>query len=151
MTNNDLQEPLETFPPMLDNIVTEPICEDLARQWRDCHSCRFSLQDLAKVLEIRIAPTNRAMAELEGGDIGTADDLIVGVHTSAHAVGTRVLDFYLEEILRRAINLLEALLARIWHGLHLTIVGGAKPVLLACNLVAAKSLEWVRVDESEGS
>jgi hypothetical protein len=34
-------------------------------------------------------------------------------------VGKRdVTYFYLEEVLRRAIDLFEALLARIWHGLH---------------------------------
>jgi hypothetical protein len=77
---------------VFDNIVAEAIREDLARQRRNCHTCRFSLQDIAEVLEIGIAPTNRAMAELEGGNVGAADDLIVGVHTSAHAVSTRVLD-----------------------------------------------------------
>lgn len=32
------------------------------------------------------------MSELEGGDVGAADDLVVGVHAAAHAVGSGVLD-----------------------------------------------------------
>jgi len=31
------------------------------------------------------------MVELEGGDVGSADDLVVGVHVAAHAVRAWVL------------------------------------------------------------
>jgi hypothetical protein len=31
------------------------------------------------------------VVELEGGDVGSADDLVVGVHVAAHAVRTWVL------------------------------------------------------------
>lgn len=89
------------------------------------------------------------MVELEGGDVGSAHDLVVGVHVAAHAVRARVLHLRwvlvgvvfgtegegrksavrcragglgahlnFEEVLWRAIDLFEALLARIWHCLH---------------------------------
>lgn len=56
--------------------------------------------------------------ELERGDVGSADDLVVGVHVAAHAVRTWVLHLDLEEVLWWAIDLFEALLARVWHCLH---------------------------------
>jgi len=31
MTNYNLQEPLQTLSPMLNNIIAKPVCEDLAR------------------------------------------------------------------------------------------------------------------------
>jgi hypothetical protein len=32
------------------------------------------------------------VSQLEGGDVGSADDLVVRVHAAAHAVRTRILD-----------------------------------------------------------
>jgi len=58
------------------------------------------------------------MTQFEGGYVGSAQDLVVGVHAAADAVGAGVFDFYLEEVFGWAIDLLEALLARIWYGLH---------------------------------
>jgi hypothetical protein len=31
MSNNDLQESLQAFPPVLDHIITKPVGEDLPR------------------------------------------------------------------------------------------------------------------------
>jgi len=151
MANNNLQEPLQALSPMLNHIVTEAIGEDLARQRRDRNARRLALENVAEVLEVGISPAHTAVAELERGDVGAAQDLVVCVHVAAHAVGAGVPDlgrwlererektahaglerqeriqltakksksyFYLQEVLWRAIDLFEALLARIWHCLH---------------------------------
>lgn len=39
------------------------------------------------------------MLELEGGDVGTADDLVVGVHGTRCAVGLGVFDLVGRELL----------------------------------------------------
>ena len=77
---------------MLNHIVTKPICKNLARQRWDRNARRFPLEDIAEVLEIRVPPTHAAVAELERGDVGATEDLVVGVHVAAHAVGAGVLD-----------------------------------------------------------
>ena len=151
---------------MFDHIVAEAVGEDLARQGWDGDTGRLALEDITKVLEIRVAPAHAAMPQLESGDVSAADDLVVGVHVAAHAVRARILNLerralgafgggkegekeygegkereenrwrqngkergggfvlwmraylYLQKVLRRAVDLLEALLARLWHGLH---------------------------------
>lgn len=150
MAHDDLQEALQALPPMLNDIVAEAVREDLPRQRRDRDARALALQDVAEVLEVAVPAAHAAVPQLEGRDVGAAQDLVVRVHAAAHAVGARVLDlgkreqrvsrgagelgavlrgegprgsgrvtyFYLEEVLRRAVDLLEALLARIWHGLH---------------------------------
>lgn len=92
MPHDDLQEPLQPFPPMLDHIITEPVREDLAGERGDGNTSRFALEDVAKVFKVRVAPTDGAVLELEGGDVGPADDLVVGVHMAVSAVGLGVFD-----------------------------------------------------------
>lgn len=92
MSDHDLQEALQALPPVLDDIVTKAIREDLARQGWDCHTRALPLEDVAEVFEVRIAPAHAAVAELEGGDVGAAYDLVVCVHVAAHSVGARVFD-----------------------------------------------------------
>ena len=75
---------------MLNYIIAKPIREDLSWQRGDCDSRRLALQNVAEVLEVGIASADGGMAQLEGGDVGSAEDLVVGVHVSAHAVGARV-------------------------------------------------------------
>ena len=92
MSDYDLQKPLKTFPSMLNNIVTKPVCKNLSRQRRNGHTSALPLQNIAEVLEVRVASADNAMVELEGGDIGSAHDLVVGVHVAAHAMCAWVLD-----------------------------------------------------------
>lgn len=92
MTDNDLQEPLQALPPMLDHIITKTVCEDLPRQRRDGNARRLPLQDVAEVFEIGVPPTHAAVSQLEGWDVGPAENLVVGVHAAAHAMGAWVLD-----------------------------------------------------------
>jgi len=90
MTNNNLQEPLQSLPPMLNHIIAKPVREDLSWQRRNRDSRRLALQNVAEVLEVGIASADRGMAQLESGDVGSAEYLVVGVHVAAHAVGARV-------------------------------------------------------------
>lgn len=118
MSNHDLQKPLETLPPMLNNVITEPVRKDLSRQRRNRNTCTLPLENIAEVLKVRVASAHNAVVELEGGNVGSAHNLVVGVHVAAHAVRAWVLYFNLEEVLWWAIDLFEALLARVWHCLH---------------------------------
>lgn len=154
VSNDNLHESLQALPAMLNHVVTEAIGKDLARQRRDRDPRALTLQDVAEVLEIRVTTSDRGLAQLEGGDVGLAKNLIVRIHGATHAVSLRVFDlgfrqrlvnmhrwapsamreevgqerwpyFDLEEVLWRPIDLLERLLARIGRCLHDGGVGGA--------------------------
>ena len=91
MPYHNLQKPLQALPSMLNNIVTKSIRKHLPRQRRNRNSSALPLENIAKVLKVRVTSAHNAMVELEGGDVGSADDLVVGVHVAAHAVRTWVL------------------------------------------------------------
>jgi len=118
MSDHNLQESLQALPPMLNHIITKSIRKDLSRQRWNRNPRRLPLQDIAEIFEVRVAPPYTTVAELEGGNIGTTYDLVVGVHAAAHSMCAWILDLYLEEILRWTVDLLKALLARVWHCLH---------------------------------
>ena len=82
MPDHNLQEPLQSLSPMFYHVIAESVCKDLAGQRRNCHSGTFSLQDVTKIFEVRIATADSAVFELEGRDIGSADDLIIGIHVT---------------------------------------------------------------------
>jgi len=91
MSDHNLQEPLKTLPPMLNHIITETVRKYLARQRWNRNARTLPLEDVTEVFEVRVPSAHDAMVELEGGDIGSADDLVVGVHVAAHAVRAWVL------------------------------------------------------------
>jgi len=95
MSHHNLQESLQAFSPMLNHIITEAVCEDLAGQRWDSNARRLSLQDVAEILKVGIAAAHAAMSQLEGGDVRAAEDLVVCVHVAAHTVGSGVLHLYL--------------------------------------------------------
>lgn len=92
MSHHNLQEPLQTFPPMLNHIVAKAVREHLAWQRWDRDPRALALQDVAEVFEVRVAAAHAAMAQLEGGDVGATYDLVVCVHAPTYAVRARVLD-----------------------------------------------------------
>lgn len=94
VSNHDLQKPLQSFPPVLNHVVAEPVREHLSGQRGDGDACALPLQDVAEVLEVGVAPAHDGMLELEGGDVGAADDLVRGVHVARGAVGLGVADLY---------------------------------------------------------
>jgi hypothetical protein len=92
MANNNLQEPLKAFPPVLNHIVAKAIRKDLSRQRWDRNARRLSLQYISEVLEIGVSPSYIAMSELKGWYVRAAEDLVICVHIAAHAMSAGVLD-----------------------------------------------------------
>lgn len=92
MAHHDLQELLQALPPALDDIVAETVRKHLPRQRRDGDARALALEDVAEVLKVRVAAAHSALPQLEGRDVGPADDLVVGVHVAADAVCARVAD-----------------------------------------------------------
>lgn len=78
--DNDLEELLQPRSPILDDLVTEPVGKHFAGKWRDSHSGALAFQNIAEVFKIRIPSPHRRLAQLEGWNIGAADDFVVGVH-----------------------------------------------------------------------
>lgn len=91
-----LQKPLQPFPPVLDHVVAEAVREHLPRQRGDCDARAFPLEDVAEVFEVRVAAADGGVFQLEGGDVGSAHDLVGGVHVAGCTVRLRV--FYLSVI-----------------------------------------------------
>ena len=77
---------------MLNHIVAEPIRKHLARQRRYRDAGALSLEDVAEVFKVRVAPADGRRLELKGGDVGAAEDFVGGVHGAAEAVGLGVAD-----------------------------------------------------------
>jgi hypothetical protein len=92
MANHNLQKPLQALSAMLDHIVAEPIRKHFSRQRRDRDARALALQDVAEVFEVAVPAAHAAVPQLEGRDVGPAEDLVVGVHAAAHAVGAGVFD-----------------------------------------------------------
>ena len=69
MARHDRQEPLQTLAPALDNLIREPVREDLAGKGWDVDPRGFVLEDVAECLEVRVPPADDRVAELEGGDV----------------------------------------------------------------------------------
>jgi hypothetical protein len=62
MPSDDGQKAFQTLSPSLDNLIGEPVREDLSWQWRDVDSRRLSFEDISKGFEIGITPANDGMA-----------------------------------------------------------------------------------------
>lgn len=52
MANDNLEEPLQSFPALLDNGVVELVEIDLARQWGNGDAGALTLEDIAEVLKV---------------------------------------------------------------------------------------------------
>ena len=92
MSNDDLQKALQPLPPMLNHVIAKAICEDLPRQRRNSDARRLALKNIAEVFKIAVATPNAAVLEFEGGDVGAANNLVVGIHSTPEAMGRRILD-----------------------------------------------------------
>jgi len=53
MTRNDAQEPLQTLPPALNDLIGEAICEYLSRKRGDVDSGGLVLEDVAEGFKVR--------------------------------------------------------------------------------------------------
>lgn len=119
MSDHDLQKPLQPLPSMLNHIITKPVRKHLPRQRRDSNSGALTLKDIAEIFEVGVTAPYGGGLKLEGRNVGSANNLVVGVHMAAYAVRLRIANLYLKKVFRRAVDLFEGLLARIRHGLHL--------------------------------
>ena len=70
MSGNNRQEPLQPFPTCFNDLVREAVGEDLARERRDIDASGFALKDVSERLEIRVASSDKRVAELEGRNVG---------------------------------------------------------------------------------
>jgi len=75
---------------MLNNLVTEPIRKHLPGQRWDRDTRRLALENIAEVLEIGVATPHGGGFELEGRNVGPAEDFVGGVHGAADAMGLGV-------------------------------------------------------------
>ncbi len=98
VADDDLEELFETGAPALDDVVGEAVGEDLAGEGRDGDARALALEDVPEVLEVAVPPAHAALAQLEGGDVGPADDLVVGVHVPRRAVRARVADLCADSV-----------------------------------------------------
>ena len=73
MASHDTEEALEAFPSGLDDLIREPVREDLAWERGDVHAGRLVLEDIAEGLKVRIASAHERVAQLEGGDVRLKD------------------------------------------------------------------------------
>lgn len=90
VADDNLQEALQAFATVLDDVVGEAVGEDLAGERGDGDTGRLAFEDVAEGLKVRIAPPHRGLLELEGRDVGLHADLIRRVHAPPGAVGLRV-------------------------------------------------------------
>lgn len=92
MADHNLQEPLQPLPPMLNHIITKAVRKYFPRQGRNRDPRALPLQNVAEVFEVRVAAAHAAVQQFEGGDVGSADDFVVGVHVARGAVSLWVFD-----------------------------------------------------------
>ena len=67
--SDDSKEPLEALAPALDDLVREPVREDLAGERGDVHARRLALEDVPERLEVGVAAADDRVAQLERGDV----------------------------------------------------------------------------------
>lgn len=93
MSHDDLQEPLQPFPAVLNHVVAEAVGEHFPGKGWDGNARRLALEDVPEVLEVAVAAPHDAVAQLEGWDVGAGMDLVGGVHAAGGgAVGLWILD-----------------------------------------------------------
>lgn len=52
VTDDNLEEPFQTFPALFDNGVVELVEVDLSRQWRNGDAGALTLKNIAEVLKV---------------------------------------------------------------------------------------------------
>lgn len=92
MSSDDLEEALQTLAAVLNDVVAEPVGENLPgeRGYRDARA--LALQDIAEILEVGVPAAHDGVFQFEGGDVGPAHNLVRRVHVARCAVGLGVAD-----------------------------------------------------------
>jgi len=95
VARHDAEEALEALPSGLDDLIREPVREDLAWERGDIHAGGLVLEDVAEGFKIRIASAHERVAQLEGRDVRLAYNLIVSVHLTTETMRLGIPHFYL--------------------------------------------------------
>lgn len=92
MAHDNLEKLFQPGAPSLNHVIAEAVRKHLAGQRGNGHASALALENVAKVLKVGVAAVDAALAELECGDVGAAEDLVIGVHGAADAVRSWVAD-----------------------------------------------------------
>lgn len=92
MPSHNLQESLKSLTPVLNDVVTESVRENLARQRGNSHPRALALEDITEILKVGVAAAHYRVLQLERRDVGPADDLVRGVHVPRCAMGLGIAD-----------------------------------------------------------
>lgn len=92
MPSDDLQEALQTLAAVLDDVVTEPVGENLPGERGYSDARALALQDIAEILEIGVSAAHDGVFQFEGGDVGPAHNLVRRVHVARCAMRLGVAD-----------------------------------------------------------
>lgn len=79
MANNNLQESLQSSPPLFYHGIIETVQIHLSRQRRDADTCALALEQIAEDLEVGVPAAHFGAAEFEGRDVGGESDEVGGV------------------------------------------------------------------------
>ena len=71
---------------MLNDVVAESVGKDFSGKWRNGDARGLALENVAEVFKVAISAADRGGFELEGGDVGAADDFVGRVHVAANPV-----------------------------------------------------------------
>lgn len=144
MTSNNLQEPLQTFPSVLNHIITESIGKHFPWKRWYCDSGALAFQDVSEVLEVGVSPAHDGMLKLEGGDVCAADDFIGSEHVTGSSVGLRVADLLRKKrvcLAFRAFAVIDDSSRRMWKQSSPQSRGSSREVRRAPQRFAAATQE----------
>lgn len=70
MSNNNLQEALQSSPPFFDHAIVEPVEVNFTRQCGNGNTGALALEQITEDLEVGVAATHFGTAQLESGNVG---------------------------------------------------------------------------------
>ena len=76
MSDNDLQEALQSSPPFFDHAVVEAVEVDFTRQRGNRNTRALALEQITEDLEVGVAATHFGTAQLESGNVGREADQV---------------------------------------------------------------------------
>jgi hypothetical protein len=76
MAHHNLQEPLQTPPPLLNHTIIETVQVYFSWERGDGDARALALQQVAEDFEVRVAPPHFGAAQLEGRNVGRQADQV---------------------------------------------------------------------------
>jgi len=76
MTDDNLEETLQSLAPLLNNGVVEFVKVNLSRKRGDGDAGAFTFEDVAEVFKVGVTTADTALAELKTGNVCRESDLI---------------------------------------------------------------------------